>query len=253
MRKIDRTGEIGYNNQGLKMKIIKYNNSKNITVKFEDGYISKNREYKEFKGGGIKNPYFPEIYNIGYIGEGKYKARENDKKMTREYETWISMLKRCYDEKVQKKRPSYIGCTICDEWLNFQNFAEWFDKNYYDINSERMCLDKDILIKGNKIYSPETCVFTPIRINSLFVNNKKSRGKFLIGVSKVSNPNNPKQYQAKLPINNKNKCFKTEIEAFNWYKEEKEKLIKKVADEYKDKIPEKLYEAMINWNIDIND
>ena len=86
------------------------------------------------------------------------------------------MLRRCYDEKLHKKYPTYIDCKVCEEWLNFQNFAKWYYNNYYEIENEKICLDKDILHKGNKIYSPDNCVFVPNNINVLFVKSDKSRG-----------------------------------------------------------------------------
>ena len=120
-----------------------------------------------------------------------------------------------------------------------------------------MCLDKDILHKGNKIYSSNTCIFVPNRINVLFTNCKKTRGNYPIGVTK--NDNN--RFRARCNIlddNNKIKSvhlgyFGTPEEAFNAYKIFKENYIKEVADEYKDKIPNKLYEAMYNWRVDITD
>lgn len=247
-----RIGEENINNQGLKMKIIRYRMNKDIDVEFEDGWIARNKEYKNFKNKNIRNPYFPEVYGVGYIGEGKYPMSVKGKN-TKIYDFWNNMFKRCYNDKIHEKFSTYKDCTVCEEWYNFQNFAEWYEENYYEVKGDTMCIDKDILLKGNKIYSSETCIFVPQRINKLFTKNNKNRGDYLIGVSKISNPNSLKQYQATLTCLNKTKCFKTEIEAFNWYKEEKEKLIKEVADEYKDKIPEKLYEAMINWKVEIND
>lgn len=68
------------------------------------------------------------------------------------------MIKRCYNQKCLLKDNTYRGCSVCDEWLNFQNFGEWYDENYYEVPNEVMDLDKDILHKGNKIYSPDNCV-----------------------------------------------------------------------------------------------
>lgn len=255
MKKIDRTNEENINYQGLKMKIIHYNNSKDIDVQFENGYISKNKEYKKFKDRGIKNPYYPEVYGVGFTGEGKYKPRKNDKRMNREYDTWHSMLERCYSKKSYAKYLSYVDCSVCKEWHNFQNFAKWYEENYYEVNNERMDLDKDILIKGNKIYSPEACVFVPQRINSLFVNNKsKDESTLPKGVylnKKLS------KYSSYINIGNKKRIFlglhNTPEEAFYVYKKEKESYIKQVANEYKDKIPTKLYNAMYNYKVEITD
>ena len=111
----DRIGEENINNQGLKMKIIKYNGSLDIDIKFEDGTIIKNKTYDNFKKGNIKNLYYPSVYGVGYFGEGEYKSKINGKQ-TREYNIWNKMSQRCYDEKYHRKEPNYIGCTVCEEW-----------------------------------------------------------------------------------------------------------------------------------------
>ena len=120
-----------------------------------------------------------------------------------------------------------------------------------------MALDKDILVKGNKIYSPETCVFVPQNINTLFTKRNKVRGEYPIGVSFYKNTN---KYlaQCNILINGKSQYKKlgyyNNIEdAFNAYKESKEANIKQVADYYKDNIPNKLYEAMYNYEVEITD
>ena len=73
--------------------------------------------------------------------------------------------------------------TVCKEWMSYENFKNWFDNNYYEIDGEIMCLDKDILFKNNTIYSPKTCVFTPKRINNLFTKRQNDRGDYYIGVT----------------------------------------------------------------------
>lgn len=249
---IDRTGEIGVNNQGLNMEIIGYRKKDDIDIQFEDGYIAKNREYGEFKKGTIKNLYFKNVYGVGYVGEGKHKPTINGK-ITIEYKIWDHMLERCYDDKFHKKHLSYIHCTVCEEWHNFQNFGKWFDENYYQIENEKMNLDKDILTKGNKIYSPDTCVFVPQRINNLFIKNDKNRGKYPIGI-RFDKRNG--KFLAQLNKNNKRKnfgYFNNSKDAFNKYKIEKEFYIKEIADKYKDKIPKKLYEAMYKYEVEITD
>ena len=167
------------------------------------------------------------------------------------------MLKRCYSGEYQKKEPTYKDCTVCKEWLNYSNFKKWYDDNYYEIDGERMALDKDILVKGNKTYSPETCVFVPQNINKLFIKSNKARGKYPIGVYK---PNNANKYQVCCNIFNNGKSklknlgyYNTIDDAFNAYKEFKEANIKQIADYYKEKIPNKLYEAMYNYKVEITD
>lgn len=155
------------------MEIIAFNSNNDIRVKFLDEHgIEVSVTYSNFKRGCIKNPYDISVYGIGYIGEGKYMAKKNGK-CTPEYHMWISMLQRCYSEKWKDKFPAYYGlCTVCDEWLNYQTFAGWYDKNYYPV-PKRLHLDKDIILEGNKVYSPETCILVPQRINMLFISKRK--------------------------------------------------------------------------------
>lgn len=98
------------------------------------------------------------------------------------YSTWVDMIRRCYDKGIQKKRPTYTECYVCKEWMHFSNFKKWFDENYVD----GYALDKDILVKGNKVYSPETCCFVPQEINSIFKERNKKRS-LPIGVYKYGN------------------------------------------------------------------
>lgn len=253
---IDRTGEESYNNFGSKIIIIKYNNYDNIDIYFPQyDWTYKNSNYEVFKKGNIKCPYEPRVYGIGYVGEGKYDIIKNKKY----YKTWQSMLQRCYDKNFHKKESTYKNCKVCEEWHNFQNFAEWYEENFYQINNETMCLDKDILIKSNKIYSPNTCVFVPKRINSLFVKSDNIRGILPIGVSYCKLKN---KFRATCNIydfkNKKSKTkhigyYNTSQEAFYHYKKFKENYIKEVADLYKNKIPKKLYDAMYKYEIRIDD
>jgi hypothetical protein len=249
--KKEKIGEINFNKNNKKMEIIEYQNYDNITVKFENDYITCST-YSNFKNGCIKNPYDKTVYGIGFIGEGKYKANNNHKQ-TRIYTTWTHMLRRCYNEKCQEKQPSYINCEVCEEWHNFQNFGKWYDENYYEVDRGRMHLDKDILNKYNKIYSPENCVFVPHTINCLFVNRKVDRGEYPLGVCWYKKTN---KFCTTCNDINKSKylgSFNTVDEAFNTYKIYKEKLIKQIAEEYKNKIPQKLYNAMYRYKIEITD
>ena len=257
MGKIDRTGEERLNTFGSKMIIKKYRKAIDIDVYFpEYDWIFEHATYQSFKNGEIKCPYEPKVYGVGYLGEGKYKAFENGKK-TDKYEIWHSMLQRCYDPKYQERKPTYKGCKVEDYLLNFQNMGEWINENYYEVLGETMCLDKDILYKGNKVYSRETCIFVPKRINSLFVKCDKSRGNNPIGVDQLSSGNYQVEccngYCEQLYLG----TYSTKEEAFQVYKQYKEKVIKETIDSYKGKIPEPFYsrlrEAMYNYEVNIND
>ena len=257
MGKIDRTGEERLNTFGSKMIIKKYRKAIDLDVYFpEYNWVFKHATYQSFKNGEIKCPYEPKVYGVGYLGEGKYKMSNNGK-TTDEYIIWHGMLKRCYDPKLHKKESTYKGCTVEEYLLNFQHMGEWINRNYYEIPGEKMCLDKDILCKGNKIYSRETCVFVPQRINLLFTKRDNDRGNSPIGTT----PNSSGNYVAQCCDGNGKKIplgtYSTKEEAFQVYKQYKEKVIKETIDSYKGKIPEPFYsrlrEAMYNYEVEIDD
>lgn len=188
------------------------------------------------------------IYGVGIVGEGMYKAGIKFKdKHTKQYSVWINMLERGYTDRFHRMHPTYKCCTVCDEWLNLQIFGKWFDENYI----EGFELDKDLLVKGNKLYSPETCCFIPKRVNMLLINNKKIRGSYPIGVSKQRN-----KFSAHISI--KNKLFhlgnyNTVSEAYDVYKKAKEKDIRDRAKEYKGVVSTEVYTALLNYTINEND
>lgn len=256
-KKINRIGEEKLNSFGSKIVIKEYRKYSDIDVYFpEYNWIAKHVQYKHFKNGNIKCPYERRTCGVGYLGEGKYKTRENGKN-TDKYEIWHSMIKRCYDSKYQEKYPTYKGCRVEDCLLNFQHMGKWIEENYYEVPGERMCLDKDILHKGNKIYSRETCIFVPNRINSLFTKRDNDRGDCPVGVT----PNSCGNYLASCRNRyGKSIClgtYSTKEEAFQVYKQYKEKVIKEVIDSYEGIIPEphysRLKEAMYNYKVEIND
>lgn len=249
----NRIGEINYNKFGSKMKIIEYRKANDIDVYFEEyDWTYYHTQYHNFLSGSISCPYEPRVYGIGYLGEGIYKYKKNGK-LTKCYNVWNNMLMRCYSENFQIKNLSYKDCEVCKEWLNFQRFSEWFENNYYEIEGQKMQLDKDIINKGNKIYSPSNCVFVPQRINELFIKSNKIRGNLPIGVCWSKDEN---KFIAQVSLNNKPfkiGRFKTKEEAFQSYKNIKEKIIKEIAEEYKPYIPKELYEAMYRYEVEITD
>lgn len=252
-KKVDKKGEINFNNFGSKMEIIEYRKYNDIDIYFEEyDWIYHGARYDHFKEGTIKCPYEKRTHSVGYIGEGKYNSGKA-KNLSSAYMDWVSMLQRCYDPYKINERMTYIDCFVCEEWHNFQNFAKWYEENYYQVNNEVMTLDKDILYKGNKIYSPKTCIYVPQRINNLFVKSDKVRGEYPIGVSWSKKEC---EFIAKCRVLNKDYTlgrYATSDEAFQSYKKFKEKVIKNVADEYKEFIPIKLYNAMYEYEIKIND
>jgi hypothetical protein len=241
----ERIGNINTNKFGSLMEVVEYKECSDVWVRFLEHGNLVHTAYRFFLSGEVKNPYDRTIFGIGYLGVGEYKATIKSENTSR-YNVWKDIFKRCYSEKNLDKQPSYKGCTVAEEWYNFQNFARWYDQNYYEVDGLKSALDKDILIKGNKIYSPETCVFVPQRINQLFVKNDISRGNLPLGV-RVSGDRFLAVCKKYLGT------FETIDDAFNKYKVYKENYIKEVAEEYKGKIPVKLYNAMITYEVEIDD
>ena len=235
------------NNFGSKMELVKYNNPRDIDVLFpEYNWTAKNVYYTSFYKGKLRCPYEPRLCSVGYIGEGQYDTKHPA------YKTWTYMIRRCYDNSSSYHAPTYNDCIVCGEWHNFQNFAEWYDNNYYEINNDKMQLDKDILIKNNKVYSPDTCCFVNNVINSMFTNKKRFRTN-VIGSYKRSGKYEVSCENTLLKKRQYLGRYKNEEDAFMAYKNYKEANIKSVADYYKEKIPDRLYMALYNYEIDIND
>ena len=237
-------------------KVLKYNGSKDVEIQFINTGFEMVVQLGDIKSGKVKDRYLPSVYGVGALGT-KYPITINGVK-TKEYKLWQSMLQRCYsDSAYNKQRPTYIDCEVSDNFKSYEYFYEWCHKQIgfgVDGNGNPFQLDKDLLIKGNKVYSEDSCVFLPQEINTLLVKNTASRGEHLIGVS-WSKTN--KAFRAMI---NKNKgkpehlgYFKTELEAFNAYKEAKESFVKEQAEKWKGKIDGRAYEALMKYTVEITD
>ena len=239
------------------MKIISYYGSKNVLVEFQDKYKDRvNVEYKSFILGEVKNPYHPSVCGIGVIGD--IYPINIDGKSTKEYDTWRRMLQRCFDKKIKEKHPTYKDVTCCEEWLYYPNFYEWLhSQENFDrwLRGDKWAIDKDILVKGNKIYSPDTCCLVPMNINNLFKKAGTSKGNLPIGVQSSG-----KKFIAQCtnPFSGKTiklGTYNTLFQAFRAYKIYKEDIIKQIAKiEYdKGNIIKDCYNAMINYEVEITD
>lgn len=152
---IDMTnGRQHMTNKHGKLEVVKYVDSLNVQVKFfATGYETIARA-GEIRNGNVKDYMSPSVCGVGFMGKGVFKSIARGV-VTKEYKTWINMLNRCYDPMYQARCPTYVGCSVCAEWHNFQNFAEWMSTQ----DHEGKQLDKDIKVEGNKVYSPDTCTF----------------------------------------------------------------------------------------------
>lgn len=162
------------------------------------------------------------VYGVGFNDfEGSITF---NKKAITSYSLWVSMLQRCYSKKLHNKAPTYIGCTVCTEWLTFSNFKQWHDNNY----REGMQLDKDILVEGNKIYSSATCRYIPAKINSILNDRRNARGDLPLGIRS----HKKKYFRGQCSIGNSERLtrsFKTLEEAVTWYSETKARIVSEVA------------------------
>lgn len=258
----ERLGEIRENCQGELMEIVGYRSATDIDILFRDtGNVLEHQEYNNFKHGALKDYYLPTFYGHGIKKNGRLFDEHGNRTLAFGY--WEDMLKRCYYSPDVERYPAYADCYVCDAWLELPNFEQWVSENYYQCGNERMVLDKDILFKGNRLYSPNTAMFVPERINGLFTKTNRMRGTYPIGVyykkknrkfvaqvSKLSNEMRGTKQQEYLGL------FDTPEEAFAAYKSEKENYIKEVADYYRNRYPDfplKLYRALYNYTVDIDD
>lgn len=224
IKRIDmRTGVVRFDNTGTEVEVF-INNMKN---------------------GNVKDYNKPSICGVGFIG----RKRSDLNKKSYSYKLWRNVIARCYDNDIISKRPTYNGCCMCEEWHNFTKFEKWFNENYI----EGYCLDKDILYKGNKLYSPQTCCFVPNEINVLFTKRQNERGKLPIGVMYSESRKRFKSALTKGANGIYLGYFDTPEEAFLAYKQAKEDYIKEVANKWKNRIAPNVYDAMMRYEVEITD
>ena len=247
----DCLGKVCKSKSSGDFKILKYNDARNVEIQFINTGFETVTRLDCIKIGKVKDPYSPSVYGMGVLGT-KYQSTINGVK-TKECTLWQSMLQRCYSDNFKKKNPTYEGCEVSDKFKSYEYFYEWCHKQV-GFNNDGWQLDKDLLTKGNKVYSENSCVFIPAEINSLLIKCTASRGEYLIGVC-WSNTN--KAFRARVSKNKGKReylgSFKTELEAFNAYKQTKESFIKEQANNWKSQIDERAYEALINYKVEITD
>ena len=232
-------------------KILKYNDKTNVEIQFLKTGFKMVARLHNIRKGEVKDPYVPSVFGIGVLG-AKYPTRV-DGVRTKQYGLWVNMLQRCYSNTHQKKYPTYIGCEVSNNFKSYEYFYEWCNKQVGFRNSG-WHLDKDLLIKGNKVYSENTCVFIPTEINTVLIKCTASRGEYLIGVywHKTN-----KAFAAQVSKSKGNQehlgLFKTELEAYNAYKKAKEAFVKEQANKWKDKIDPRAYNALMKYTVEITD
>ena len=191
------------------------------------------------------------VFGVGF--NDKTRPCWVDGKNVKEYKLWQSMLERCFSEKLQTRYPTYKGCNVSDNFLNYAFFYGWCQEQTgfgkVDEKGRSWCLDKDLLFVGNKTYSETTCVFVPHEINLFFTDSGNARGDYPVGVhfDKASG-----KFKARCNVNGNQQhlgLFNTPQEAFAVYKPFKENLCKQLALKWQHEIDSRLFNAMMKWSV----
>ncbi len=236
-------GDVFTTNNNGDCKVIEYNGCKEVSIEFLKTGTIKTVHARSLKTGSVSDPNNPTVVGIGYIGQGKYKTREN-KKQTKANAVWCGMLDRCYGNRPDKA-PSYKNVTVCEDWHNYQKYAEWYDKNIPD----GFDVDKDLLCAGReyKIYSPETCVGLPAEINRKLITDQDIEKDLPLGVKFNKNRKN-----SPYPVFVGEKyirSFSCPDLAHEAYCVAKNETIHNLAQEYKEKLPQETYEILLKYNV----
>lgn len=184
------------------------------------------------------------------VNDRKYLMWVNGKP-TKEYDLWNSLLKRCYNPKYQQEKPTYVGCSVSENFKSYSYFHEWVQKQI-GFGLDNFHLDKDLLLRGNKVYSEDTCLFLPMELNALLLSSKATRGGLPIGVS-IRRGKFLAQCRTNKTCSTWLGLFNTPEEAHNAYKQVKEAFIKQQAEKWKASIDPRAYEALRAYTILITD
>ena len=237
------------NNYG-DVEVTEYIDSHNITVKFLNTGAIKNTTASALTTGILKDSEVHDTHKYGVMDIPN--ELQKGKPKPREYSIWNGIRQRCYNENNRDNPMSYKGIKMSDNFKLYSYFKEWCHKQI-GFNEDGWHLDKDILVKGNKVYSEDTCCFVPPEINCTITNNKSVRGQFPQGVTYNRTKT---RYRAKIRRGAKLESlgtYDTPEEAFYAYKPIKEACIKSLAEKWKDKIDPRVYESLMRWEINITD
>lgn len=244
-----RFGDWYENTRGEAYKLISVEGNKIVTLEDLEGR-QFTIPYSNLTTKTFLSPWVCSVAGFGYYGVGRFVSKI-DEKHTPEYADWNSMLKRCYVSR--ESRASYKDVEVCEEWRNFQVFAEWAVRQPF-FGEQGYALDKDLLVKNSNLYSKNTCCYIPMEINSFI--KRKRMNDLPLGVDIAVNYNGTTDFRAQAREGGMNiqlGRFKTASAAFYAYKSHKEGLAKKLAEKWHGKISEEAYEALMGYTVDITD
>lgn len=236
------------NSYGL-VEVLEYKGNTKVRVKFINTGYETEVALVNLKAGKIKDKSLPTVYGVGRVWDVDVK---NNVKATKQYLIWCNMLKRCYCGNSKLNYQSYAGCTVSEYFQSFDNFASWCE-GQVGYETEGFQLDKDILSKNCKQYSPQTCCFVPRDINMHFSKHDRKMRKLPLGV-KYHKHNS--KYSASLSVDGVLSFigyYSDKMDAFLAYKQAKEQRAKNLAEKWKDQIDPRVYEALMNYQVEITD
>lgn len=234
-----------YDTRDGKITVMEILNRRQIRIFFHEPYFETWAFASAIRLGTVKNRIKPIIYGVGFIGVGPYRCKDINNNLTKSYNTWRDMLRRVHKPSKKSDARNYSDVSIVNEWYNFQNFAEWFENNIHPDwkNHDWMWqLDKDLLIPGNRIYSPNTCCIVPIAINSIFSDSGFARGKMPMGITQRK-----ERFIAQGPGNQYIGIYDTMSEAYTAYWNDKFRHIQQVATKFQDYIPVTVRNRLLNF------
>lgn len=243
-----KVGDRFTNTQGIELEVVKYEKASKITVRVHgpvDYEIVTSQG--NLKKGVVHDKYSPSVAGKGILGDA-----ENIDVKSQVYTSWVGMVKRCYTfyDYNPRAKINYGDCSVREDFLYFPNYIAWFDKQ---IVQPKWQLDKDLLVPGNKEYSPDACIFLPRALNTFLTIRKNDRGPYPLGVTIHEETGH---YEAACNRDCKRiylGVYKTPEAAFAAYKVEKEAYAKDLAERWKDQIDPRAYEALMKYEVNISD
>lgn len=234
------------NIKGYHFTVVDYENYNRVKIRFDEPKVSyKYTCSANILTGKIANPYHKIASGVGFMGEGLYQV-ENDPKLKKVLSLWRAILKRCYESGTNKTYKTYEDCTVHEDWHNFQNFAAWYvNHEYYGFGYD---LDKDLLVRGNKVYSAETCCMLPHQLNTSLPIVRGNNNERSVGVYK----NRQNKYQVAVTKDGKRVSlgvYITDVEASDVYKDFKRKVLVDLAEKWKYLVAVDVYESLLNFEV----
>lgn len=194
------------------------------------------------------------VCDIGVYEKGRHSG-SNGALNSPGYKLWQRMLLRCYNAASLRDRPTYTGCSVHEDFHYFQSFMDWATEQV-GYGKTDWALDKDLLVKGNKIYCPALCVFVPRQVNQIINTCKGPRRELPIGVHE------DRRYKGKYYAmitgtadvkQRRLGTYSTTGEAFAAYKTAKESAVKAISEEYRDVVDARVYNALVNYEVGYGD